>query len=113
MFDGISQVHVVADCHHDAALIVIDRAKLGVIPVILIGPSGFHELQARHLKTVIQVPEGMEDGIVPRNINDWTVGKYAAVVPTLGGQAWITGMATYVVDPDDPFPEGFTIGDIW
>lgn len=35
-----------------------------------------------------------------------------AVVPTHGGQAPITGMATYVVDPDDPFPEGFTVGDI-
>ena len=28
-------------------------------------------------------------------------------------QAWITGFAQYVVDPDDPFPEGFTVGDIW
>ena len=41
------------------------------------------------------------------------VGQYPAVVPTLGGQAWITGLATYVLDPDDPFPEGFTVGDIW
>jgi proline racemase len=48
-----------------------------------------------------------------RLIEETTVGSYRAVVPTLGGQAWITGMATYVLDPDDPFPEGFTIGDIW
>jgi proline racemase len=48
-----------------------------------------------------------------RLIEETKVGKYTAVVPTLGGQAWITGMATYVVDPDDPFPEGFTVGDIW
>jgi proline racemase len=34
-------------------------------------------------------------------------------VPTLSGQAWITGFAHYVVDPDDPFPDGFTVGDIW
>ena len=26
---------------------------------------------------------------------------------------WITGFASYVVDPSDPFPEGFTVGDIW
>lgn len=25
----------------------------------------------------------------------------------------VTGYATYVLDPDDPFPEGFTMGDIW
>jgi proline racemase len=41
------------------------------------------------------------------------VGDYQAVIPTLTGQAWITGMATYVLDPEDPFPEGFTLGDIW
>ena len=41
------------------------------------------------------------------------VGDYDAVVPTLSGQAWITGMASYVLDPSDPFPEGFTVGDIW
>jgi len=41
------------------------------------------------------------------------VGPYAAVVPALSGQAWITGFAHYVVDPEDPFPDGFTVGDIW
>jgi len=38
---------------------------------------------------------------------------YPAVVPTLTGRAWITGTATYMLEPDDPFPEGFTLGDIW
>jgi proline racemase len=41
------------------------------------------------------------------------VGPYDAVVPTITGRAWITGMSTYVLDPTDPFPEGFTVGDIW
>jgi proline racemase len=42
-----------------------------------------------------------------------TVGPYAAVIPTITGQAWIYGLSTYLVDPSDPFQEGFTIGDIW
>jgi proline racemase len=46
-------------------------------------------------------------------IEETRVGPYAAVVPALSGQAWITGFANYVLDPDDPFPEGFTVGDIW
>jgi proline racemase len=37
----------------------------------------------------------------------------SAVVPEITGRAWITGFAQYVVDPDDPFPDGFTVGDIW
>jgi len=48
-----------------------------------------------------------------RLIRETQVGEYPAVVPTLTGQAWITGFAQYVVDPEDPFPNGFTVGDIW
>ena len=48
-----------------------------------------------------------------RLIRETRIGDYTAVVPTISGQAWVTGMAQYVVEPDDPFPEGFTMGDIW
>lgn len=48
-----------------------------------------------------------------RLIEETRVGKYRAVVPTITGTAWITGIATYGLDPDDPFPNGFTVGDIW
>ena len=46
-------------------------------------------------------------------LEETTIGPYRAVVPELAGTAWITGFAQYVVDPQDPFPEGFTVGDIW
>ncbi|MEL6648101.1 MAG: proline racemase family protein [Pseudomonadota bacterium] len=36
-----------------------------------------------------------------------------AIVPSISGQAWIYGTSQYCLDPSDPFPEGFTIGDIW
>jgi proline racemase len=48
-----------------------------------------------------------------RLLEEVQVGPHAAVVPALTGRAWITGLAQYVVDPDDPFPDGFTVGDIW
>jgi proline racemase len=48
-----------------------------------------------------------------RLLEETTVGPYRGVVPTLSGQAWIIGFAQYVLDPEDPFPEGFTVGDIW
>lgn len=48
-----------------------------------------------------------------RLIEETQVGPYRAVVPTISGQAWITGFSSYVVEDDDPFPEGFTVGDIW
>ncbi len=48
-----------------------------------------------------------------RLLEETRVGPYRAVVPAISGRAWITGFAQYVVDPEDPFPEGFTVGDIW
>ena len=48
-----------------------------------------------------------------RVVEETTIGERRAIVPTISGQAWITGFASYVVDPTDPFPDGFTIGDIW
>jgi len=48
-----------------------------------------------------------------RLVEETAIGRHHAVVPTLSGRAWITGFAHYVVDPDDPFPNGFTVGDIW
>ena len=48
-----------------------------------------------------------------RLLRETTLNGQIAVVPTIRGQAWITGIAQYVVDPDDPFPNGYTIGDIW
>ena len=48
-----------------------------------------------------------------RLVEETKLGEVAAVVPTITGSAWITGFADYVVDPTDPFPDGFTVGDIW
>ncbi len=42
-----------------------------------------------------------------------TVGSTRAVIPALTGRAWITGYGQVVVDREDPFPEGFTLGDLW
>ena len=46
-------------------------------------------------------------------VEETRVGPYAAVVPTISGQAWITGISHYVLDAEDPFPDGFTVGDLW
>lgn len=48
-----------------------------------------------------------------RLIEETQVGTYKAVVPTIGGAAWITAINQFFVDPSDPFPNGFTVGDIW
>jgi proline racemase len=31
------------------------------------------------------------------------------VIPEITGRAWITGTAQYLLDPEDPFPNGFLL----
>jgi proline racemase len=50
---------------------------------------------------------------IGRLLRETAVGPYPAVVPQLTGSAWITGRTRYVVDDEDPFPDGFTVGDLW
>ncbi|HTV11595.1 MAG TPA: proline racemase family protein [Acidimicrobiales bacterium] len=48
-----------------------------------------------------------------RLLAETEVGDRPAVVPAITGSAWVTGHARYVLDPEDPFPTGFTVADIW
>lgn len=41
------------------------------------------------------------------------VGSYKAVVPSLAGQAWISGLTQLGMDPTDPYQQGFTLSDTW
>jgi proline racemase len=45
-----------------------------------------------------------------RLLEEAQVGGRPAVVPEITGRAWITGMGQYLLDPTDPFPEGFRVG---
>ena len=46
-------------------------------------------------------------------VAETTAGPYPAVIPTITGRAWVTGSSEWILDDSDPFPEGYTIGDIW
>ena len=48
-----------------------------------------------------------------RIVSETTVGGRAAIVPAIRGSAWITGVTQVVVDPTDPFPEGYLLTDTW
>jgi proline racemase len=39
------------------------------------------------------------------------VGGIPAVVPEVTGRAHLTGFHQFVLDPDDPFPSGFSLAD--
>lgn len=42
-----------------------------------------------------------------------TVGGRPAIIPTITGRGWITGQSTLMLDPDDPWPDGYKLSDTW
>jgi proline racemase len=48
-----------------------------------------------------------------RIVSETEVGGRPAIVPAIRGSAWITGITQVIVDPTDPFPEGYLLNDTW
>jgi proline racemase len=46
-------------------------------------------------------------------LGETTVGDKKAIHPKISGRAWITGTHQHMLDPDDPWPQGYRIGDTW
>jgi len=42
-----------------------------------------------------------------------SVGTIPAIVPEISGRAWITGIHQHMLDPADPWPEGYRVSDTW
>ena len=42
-----------------------------------------------------------------------SVGDLPGIHPAITGSGWITAFHQYVLDPSDPFPLGFRLGDTW
>ena len=107
------------EAHARNAVVVSTGTLAGVLDRSPCGTGTCARMATLHVKGKLALHQDfVHEGILGttftgRLIEETRVGPYAAVVPTLSGQAWITGFAQYVVDPDDPFPDGFTVGDIW
>ena len=41
------------------------------------------------------------------------IANRAAVVPVITGSAWITGTHQLMLDPQDPYPQGYRVADTW
>ncbi|HEU4865812.1 MAG TPA: proline racemase family protein [Actinomycetota bacterium] len=50
---------------------------------------------------------------VGRIVSETSVGDRRAIISAIRGSAWITGISQLMVDPTDPFPEGYLLSDTW
>ncbi len=46
-------------------------------------------------------------------VEETRVGDKKAIIPSIRGRAWITGTHQIMLDPDDPWPEGYRLSDTW
>ena len=87
----------------------IDRSPCGT------GTSA--EMAARFAKGQLKLGEEMVSESIIGSlfygslIETTQVGPYPAVVPTIRGSAYISGFQQIVLDPRDPFPKGFYLGE--
>jgi proline racemase len=76
-------------------------------------------LAALHARGYMRVGDSMThasvigstfDGRIVREVD---LAGTRAIVPAIRGTAWITGVTKVLLDPTDPFPEGYTLSDTW
>ncbi len=41
------------------------------------------------------------------------VGDFDGIVPSISGRAWVTGTHQHMLDPQDPWPQGYQVADTW
>jgi len=48
-----------------------------------------------------------------RILGETRVGGGPAILPEISGRGWITGIHQHMLDPNDPWPEGYRLSDTW
>src|ERR687897_1121201 len=76
-------------------------------------------LAVLHARGLITVGDAMTHAsaigseFVGRIVSETEDGNRPAIIPAIRGSAWITGISQLMVDPTDPFPEGYLLSDTW
>ena len=83
------------------------------------GPGLSARMAALHARGLMHEGDGMAHASVlgtrfeGRIVAEAQVAGRPAIVPAIRGRAWITGITQVLIDPSDPFPEGYLLSDTW
>ena len=72
-----------------------------------------------HAKGLLQVGQTFEaysiidSKFTGRILEKQIVAGKQGIIPEITGSAWITGTHQHLLDPDDPWPEGYRLKDTW
>ncbi len=75
--------------------------------------AALHERGEARLGSVLVARSIIDSRFTGRIEDETTVGEKPAIVPSIEGRAWITGMRELQCDPTDPWPLGYRVGDTW
>ena len=96
--------------------VVIDPGKLDRSPC---GTGCSARMAALHAKGKMKVGDRMVGRSIIDSRFDCAIvsetkleGK-PAIIPSIRGRAWITGTHQIMLDPDDPWPQGYRLSDTW
>ena len=76
-------------------------------------------LAVLHARGLMRVGDSMTHASVidsrfdGRIVRELDLAGTPAIIPAIRGSAWITGVSHVLVDPTDPFPEGYLLSDTW
>jgi trans-L-3-hydroxyproline dehydratase len=97
--------------------VVISPGKLDRSPC---GTGTCARLAVMYAKGEMEVGEGLISRSVINSRFDARIESVTtlkdgtkAILPAISGRAWISGLHNYVLDPEDPWPEGYTLSDTW
>ena len=48
-----------------------------------------------------------------RIVEKCRINETPAIIPEISGRAWITGIHQHMLEPSDPWPEGYQLSDTW
>jgi proline racemase len=120
---GIAGVSIVEIAEPWRGLGAVSRNAVVVAPGRLDRSATGTGLSARmaalHARGLMRAGDAMSHASVlgttfdGRIVEETTVAGRPAVIPAIRGSAWITGITQVIVDPGDPFPEGYLLSDTW
>jgi len=96
--------------------VVIDPGKLDRSPT---GTGCSARMAVLHAKGLMQTGERLIGRSIIDSrfdcsiVSETRLGNKAAILPSIRGRAWITGTHQIMLDPDDPWPEGYRVADTW
>jgi len=89
----------------------IDRSPTGTgcsALMAVLHAKGLLKLGDRYIgRSII---ESRFEGRIAEEVN---LAGGTAIVPEITGRAWITDQRTLLLDPDDPWPQGYKLSDTW